>query len=79
MNFSQATFPAGEVATKHCHDDMGELFFVQSGYGEIVVNGSCYTLEAGSCVVVQPGEYHELKNSSDEPLHVLCFGVQVNP
>ncbi|MFO8039702.1 MAG: hypothetical protein R6U67_09655 [Sodalinema sp.] len=30
-NFSQARFAPGQVAPGHCHDNMSEVFFVESG------------------------------------------------
>lgn len=75
-NFSKAVFPPGEMAPSHCHRDMTEIFFVQSGRGEIQVDDVLVFLEPGSCVTVEPGEYHELRNSGHEEMVVLYFGIE---
>lgn len=76
-NFSIATFPAGEIAPAHSHADMTEVFFVQSGYGEISINNQIFTLETGTCITVEPNEVHELRNTSDADLVVMYYGVKV--
>lgn len=74
--FAQATFPPKAIAPAHHHDDMLEVFFVQSGEGVMTVNGVDHPLPAGSCISIEPKETHELRNASDtEALVVSYFGV----
>ena len=75
-NFSQAVFPPGEVANAHAHSDMTEVFFIESGSGEIAVDERVYPLSAGSCIVVEPGETHELRNTGSTDLVVTYFGLR---
>ncbi|MGB3917997.1 cupin domain-containing protein [Thiothrix litoralis] len=78
-NFSQATFPPGEIAHAHQHSDMLEVFFIQSGHAAMTVDGIEYDLPAGSCISIEPGETHELRNASaTEAMLVTYFGVQVH-
>ncbi|PSB63985.1 cupin domain-containing protein, partial [filamentous cyanobacterium CCP1] len=65
-NFSQARFAPGQVASAHAHQDMCEVFFVESGTGVIQIDGQNYALAAGVCVAVEPGELHEVKNTGVE-------------
>lgn len=77
-NFSQASFPPGEIAYAHHHSDMLEVFFIQSGHAVITVNGVEYDLPTGSCIAVEPNETHELRNASDsEDMVVTYFGIKV--
>jgi quercetin dioxygenase-like cupin family protein len=76
-NFSQAEFLPGQVAAAHAHENMAEVFFVESGRGAIAINGVEYILEPGVCVAVEPGEVHEVKNTGDESLILTYFGLQV--
>lgn len=77
-NFSQATFPPGEIAHAHSHPDMLEVFFIQSGHAAMTVNGVEYALAAGSCIAIEPHEIHELRNaSSTEEMAVTYFGIQI--
>jgi mannose-6-phosphate isomerase-like protein (cupin superfamily) len=77
-NFSQAWFQPGQIAGAHAHADMLEVFFVRSGNGVISVDGKSHVLEANTCVVVQPGETHEIRNSGEQVLELLYFGIQCN-
>jgi len=76
--FAQSIFPAGAVAEEHVHCDMGEVFLIESGGGEIVVNDRAYPLGPGTCVVVEPGDRHELKNTGATDLVVTYFGVRLS-
>ncbi|MCW9025531.1 MAG: cupin domain-containing protein [Gammaproteobacteria bacterium] len=77
-NFSRAVFPVGEVATRHKHDDMGEVFWVQAGNGKMRINEKEFELSTDMCVVVEPGEYHEIQNTGNEELKLVYFGVAID-
>jgi quercetin dioxygenase-like cupin family protein len=77
--FSRAIFPPGETADAHSHADMTEVFYVESGQGVISVNEKPITLKAGTCVVVEPNENHELKNIGSTDMVVLYFGIKIQP
>lgn len=74
-NYARAVFPPGEKAGAHSHDDMAEVFTVESGCGEICIDDVAYTFSAGLTVVVEPGEVHEIINTGDSELVVTYFGV----
>lgn len=76
-NFSQARFAPGQVAAAHAHADMSEVFFVESGQGVIRVNGQDFSLEAGVCIAVEPGEVHEVSNTGTEELVLTYFGLRI--
>ena len=77
--FSRAIFLPGETADAHSHADMTEVFYVESGQGVISVNEKLVTLKAGTCVVVEPYESHELKNAGSTDMVVLYFGIKTQP
>lgn len=76
-NFAQARFAPGQKATSHAHADMAEVFFVESGQGTITVNDRPHPLKAGVCVLVEPGEHHEVANTGSEDLVLTYLGVKV--
>ena len=76
-NFSQARFPPGEVANAHSHQDMCEVFFIESGTGKINIDGTDYSLTSGTCIAVDVGEVHELCNTGETELVVTYFGLKV--
>lgn len=73
--FSRARFAPGEVAGAHSHEDMSEVFFVESGSGTIYINDTVHDLRPGTCVAVEPGDVHEVINSIAEELVLIYFGV----
>ncbi len=77
VNYARAVFPPGEKAGAHSHADMAEVFTVESGCGEIRIDDVAYVFAAGTTVVVEPGEIHEIINTSSADLVVNYFGVLV--
>lgn len=77
-NLTQAVFPANELANEHTHQDMYEIFFVEKGTGEVKINGKIIQVQAGDCITVEPGDAHEIKNSSSENLTITYMGIEVN-
>jgi len=75
--FSQARFPVGQIAKAHCHPDMYEVFFVESGTGQMQIEGAAHSLTPGICITVEPNEVHEVVNTGQEDLVLTYFGLQV--
>lgn len=75
-SFSRARLVPGQTAHAHRHPDMSEVFFVEEGAGVIRVEGAEHALAPGTCVVVEPGEEHEIVNGGVEDLILLYFGVE---
>lgn len=77
-NFAQANFTVGQVSPAHSHEDMWEVFYVESGTGIITINGQEYQLEKGITVIVEPNETHEISNNGKEDLTLNYFGIIIN-
>lgn len=75
-NFSQAHFAPGQVSPGHAHADLAEVFFVETGAGEIEVDGQTLPLRPGTCVAVSPHEWHELRAAPDSELVITYFGLK---
>jgi len=76
-NYARAVFPPGEKAGSHLHNDMAEVFLVESGCGEIRINEVAYVFVAGTAVLVEPGDVHEIVNTGKSNLVVTYFGVKL--
>lgn len=74
-NFSQAVFKPGDLAPRHSHAGMWEVFFVRSGTGKIRVEGREAGLLENECWVIAPGEEHEIENDGEADLVLLYFGL----
>lgn len=65
---ARVTFKSGQIATSHIHQDMYEIFNVESGTGVITVDNNKYDLTPGVCITVDPGEKHEVVNNGKDDL-----------
>ncbi len=54
----------GDTAVSHEHDDAYEVFFALKGRIDFVVDGDPVPLVEGSCLVVEPGEVHSIKDAA---------------
>ncbi len=75
-NFSRSELTPGQRASSHAHDDMFEVFMVHSGVGMIKIEGASREFREGDCAVIEPGEEHEILNSSELPLVLIYFGIE---
>lgn len=76
INFSQASFKPGKIASEHIHEDMHEVFLVESGTGLIKVNGKVHQLKKGDCILIEAEEGHEIINTGSEDLILTYFGIK---
>ncbi len=53
------------------HRGADQWLFVVEGEGEAIVEGKRVELRAGSLVLIQRGETHEIRNNGREPLKTL--------
>jgi quercetin dioxygenase-like cupin family protein len=73
--FSVARFSPGQETRAHRHASMTEVFLVLDGAGVAEVEGAPVRVQAGSCLVVEAGELHALRNAGEHDLVVAYFGV----
>lgn len=59
------------------HPDTDQWLFVVSGEGEAVVNDERLHLEAGTLLLIERNEAHEIRNTGQEPLRT--FNIYVPP
>jgi mannose-6-phosphate isomerase-like protein (cupin superfamily) len=72
QSLAEATVPVGGQTTAHYHRQAEELYFFTSGSGRMTLGDEVRDVAAGDCVVIPPGQVHELVNTGDEPLVLLC-------
>lgn len=78
-SFAQLRMTPGQVAHAHAHDSLYEIFLIETGDGTLDVDGKEYTVSAGTCVVFEPAEVHEVTNTGSEELVLTYFGLEVSP
>ncbi len=57
------------------HDGADQWLYVESGNGEAKINGHVYPLEAGSLVLIQRGDRHEIRNTGRSAMKTLNIYV----
>jgi mannose-6-phosphate isomerase-like protein (cupin superfamily) len=53
------------------HRGADQWLFVVSGTGKAIVNGTSLSLRAGSLLLIERGDYHEIRNTGKSPLRTL--------
>lgn len=75
-NFSRSELLSGQTASAHAHEDMFEVFLVESGVGAITIDGARREFREGDCVVIEPGEVHEIVNNGEALMVLMYFGIE---
>jgi quercetin dioxygenase-like cupin family protein len=78
MTFGQATFLPGQMVEEHKHDTMYEVFYIQSGKAEFIINNKKILVEKDQVITIEPKELHSQNNPFVEPVTWLYFGVAVD-
>ena len=73
--FAQATFKPGQSVDTHTHETMFEVFYIEKGKAEFVVEGTKMVLEVGDSITIEPGEEHSQSNPFDEDVIWVYFGI----
>ncbi|MGM9637781.1 MAG: helix-turn-helix domain-containing protein [Eubacteriales bacterium] len=72
-NNIEVIFKEYNTQTWHHWHDYFELEYFASGTGEYQVNGMDYHLEAGSCYMVTPADFHHLSATSNMVIYNIAF------
>jgi mannose-6-phosphate isomerase-like protein (cupin superfamily) len=75
LQFAQATFAPLEIAQAHSHSNAYEIFLIEQGIGLMLINGKEYQLQPGVCIMVEPKEMHEVRNTGKIPLTLTYFNL----
>lgn len=63
----------GEDIGEEVHADTDQFFRVETGNGEVRINGVATKITAGDAVVVPQGARHDIVNTGSEPLRVYTL------
>ncbi|MDO3694224.1 cupin domain-containing protein [Wenyingzhuangia sp. chi5] len=75
MMFGSATFKPGDKVETHVHKTMYEVFYIQTGTIDFIINGNKTTVYAGDCITIEPGELHSQHNNYCEKVTWIYFGI----
>jgi mannose-6-phosphate isomerase-like protein (cupin superfamily) len=66
---------ASEGGSDNRHKGSDQWLYVAGGEGSATINGSAYPLHAGTLLLIEKGETHEIRNEGKKPLYTLNFYV----
>jgi mannose-6-phosphate isomerase-like protein (cupin superfamily) len=66
---------AAEGDSKNRHDGADQWLFVVAGTGRATINGKKYPLSAGTLLLIERGDEHEIRNVGRSLLRTLNFYV----
>jgi mannose-6-phosphate isomerase-like protein (cupin superfamily) len=72
QSLAEATVPVGGSTIPHHHVQAEELYFFTAGEGTLRIEDEVRGVKPGDCAVIPPGTVHQLVNTGDEPLVLLC-------
>jgi len=72
QSLAEATLAVGASTAAHHHRRSEELYLFTAGRGRLRVGDDERDVEAGDCAVIPPGEVHQLHNTGDTDLVVVC-------
>lgn len=64
-----------EGGSNNRHSGADQWLYVESGAGEATINDHIYELKAGTLVLIQKGDRHEIRNVGQSDLRTLNFYV----
>lgn len=62
-----------EGGRDNSHEGADQWLYVESGKGEATINGHVYPLEAGSLLLIERGDKHEIRNTTTTAMRTLNF------
>lgn len=59
------------------HKDCEEYYYFLEGKGEMKIDDKVFVVSAGDFVIIEPKEYHSLKNTSSEKLRWISIRISI--
>lgn len=71
-SLAEATLEPGQATVRHHHRVSEEIYYLVEGAGRMDVDGELREVTVGDAVLIPPGAWHQLTNTGDGPLRLLC-------
>ncbi len=72
QSLAEATLPPGEATTRHYHPRSEEIYYILAGNGLMEIAGETRQVVPLDAISIPPGEVHQITNTGDAPLVLLC-------
>ena len=73
LQLALMTLPPGGSIGEETHGSGDQFFRVESGRGEVVIDGAASQVRDGSAVLIPAGAKHDVKNTGSEPLRLYTL------
>jgi mannose-6-phosphate isomerase-like protein (cupin superfamily) len=71
-SLAEATLEPGQATTRHHHKVSEEIYYLVEGSGLMDLDGETRDVAVGDAVLIPPGAWHQLTNTGNGPLRLLC-------
>jgi len=68
----------GEDIGAETHPDVDQFFRVESGTGQVTINGKSQAIQTGSGIIIPAGAKHDLTNTGEETLQLYTLYAPPN-
>ena len=72
QSLAEATVPVGTETLKHRHNKTEEIYHILHGSGVMQLGDQLLNVAVGDTVCIAPGTIHNVRNTGDIPLKILC-------
>ncbi|MBS0208142.1 MAG: cupin domain-containing protein [Planctomycetes bacterium] len=75
QSLAEARVPPGGTTTLHYHPVTEEIYYILAGEGQMRLADELRTVGPGDAIAIPPGMIHQISNTGDETLALLCCCV----
>lgn len=72
QSLAEARLPPGQSTTPHYHPSTEEIYYILSGTAVMQIGDEMSDVKPGDAIAIPPGAVHQITNTSDETLVLLC-------
>lgn len=72
QSLAEATVAPGGETTRHKHIKTEEIYHITQGEGLMRLGEDQFEVATGDSICISPGVIHNIKNTGDVPLKILC-------
>lgn len=72
QSLAEARLPVGASTTPHYHRETEEIYYILRGRGLMTIGDDRREVGPGDAIAIPPGAVHQLENTGEQPLHLLC-------
>ena len=72
QSLAEATVPPGAETALHLHRVTEEIYYFTQGEGSMRLGDERFSVRAGDSIAIPPGAAHNVSNTGNVPLKILC-------